>query len=153
LLRPTQPRTNGWDFSWLRCVGDDEVSRRHEHQTSAVRAAVSPFLKASKVLIGRTANILLFSQLPAIVGPVQQRLPLPSAAPQITRLARKLKLPHVTADCFPAFDLPNVLVRHSSPHVVAAVPLEPAAWIVGVDPSFPAPFRQRLTGIDTEVVE
>jgi hypothetical protein len=47
---------------------------------------------------------------------MQERLPLPSAARQITRLARKLKLSDVTADCFPAFDLPSVLVGHSSPH-------------------------------------
>ena len=50
------------------------------------------------------------SQLPAVIGPVQQSLPLPSAAPQITGLARKLKLTHVTADGFPAFDLTSVLV-------------------------------------------
>jgi len=68
-------------------------------------------------------------QFPAVVGPMQERLPLPSAARQITRLARKLKLSDVTPDCFPAFDLSNVY------------------------PSFPAPFRERLTRFDTEVVE
>src|SRR5450755_4086297 len=94
-----------------------------------------------------------FSQLATVVGPVQQRLSLAPATPDIARLARKLKLTHMTADCRPAFDLPSVLVGHSSPHVVPAVPLEPAAWIVGVYPSFPAPFRERLTGIDTEAVE
>ena len=51
---------------------------------------------------------------------MHQHLPLPSAAPQITGLARKLKLTHVSANCFPVFDLPSVLVGHSSPHVVAA---------------------------------
>ena len=35
----------------------------------------------------------------------------------------------VTADCLPTFDLATVFVRHSSPQVVAAVPLEPAARI------------------------
>ena len=84
---------------------------------------------------------------------MQERLPLPSVAREITRLARKLKLADVTADCFPAFDLTSVFDGHSSPDVVAAVPLEPAAWIVRVYPSLPAPFRQRLTGIDTKVVE
>ena len=43
-------------------------------------------------------------------------------AADIARLARKLKLTHMTADCLPAFDLPSVLVGHSSPHVVQAVP-------------------------------
>jgi hypothetical protein len=94
-----------------------------------------------------------FSQLAAVVGPVEQRLPLPPAAPEIAGLARKLKLTHMTADCLPAFDLPSVLVGHSSPHVVPAVPLEPAAWIVGVYLSLPAPFGKRLTGIDVKVVE
>jgi hypothetical protein len=40
---------------------------------------------------------------------------LPSAAPQITRLARELKLSDVTADCFPAFDLTSVLVGFRPP--------------------------------------
>jgi hypothetical protein len=33
---------------------------------------------------------------------MQERLSLPSATPQITGLAGKLKLVNVTADCFPA---------------------------------------------------
>jgi hypothetical protein len=72
-----------------------------------------------------------FSQLATVIGPVQQRLPLPPAAPDIARLTRKLKLTHMTADCLPAFDLPSVLVGHSSPRVAPAVPLEPAAWTAG----------------------
>jgi hypothetical protein len=47
----------------------------------------------------------LLSQLAAVVGPVQRRLPLPSAAPDIAGLAGKLELTHMTADCLPAFDL------------------------------------------------
>jgi len=93
------------------------------------------------------------SELAAIVGPVQQRLALPPAAPDIARLARQLKLTHMTADCLPAFDLPSVLVGYPPPHVVPAVPLEPTAWIVGVYPSLSAPFQERLTGIDAEAVE
>jgi hypothetical protein len=84
---------------------------------------------------------------------MQERLPLPSVAREITRLARKLKLADVTADCFPAFDLTSVFDGHSSPDVVAAVPLEPAAWIVRMYPPLPAPFRERLAGFDTEIVE
>ena len=84
---------------------------------------------------------------------MQERLPLPFVARQITRLARKLKLTNVTADCPPAFDLTSVFDGRSSPHVVAAVPLEPAAWIVRMYPPLPPPFRQRLTGFNTEVVE
>jgi hypothetical protein len=68
---------------------------------------------------------------------------LPSVARQITRLARKLKLEDVTPDCLPAFDLTSILDVRSPPHVVAAVPLEPAAWIVRT-----APLRERLAGFD-----
>src|SRR6185312_6753910 len=35
----------------------------------------------------------------------------------------------------------------------AAVPLEPAAWIVRMDPAFAPPFRQRLAGVDAEEIE
>ena len=84
---------------------------------------------------------------------MQEGLPLPSAAPQIAGLACKLKLMDVSADCFPAFDLAIVFVEHSSPHIVAAVPLEPAARIVRIYPPLPAPFGERLTGFDAEVVE
>ena|SRR4249920_2851004 len=93
------------------------------------------------------------SQFSAVVGPMQERLALPPATPQIAGLARKLKLTDVTADCLPTFDLTTVFVGHSSPHVVAAVPLEPAARIVRMYPSLPAPFGERLTGFDAEVVE
>jgi hypothetical protein len=113
-------------------------------------ALMSPGYRAVSI-VKRERGVSL--QLPAVVRPMQERLPLPSATRQITRLARKLELSDVTADCFPAFDLPNVLVGHSSSHIVAAVPLEPAAWIVRMYPSFPAPFRERLTGFNTEVVE
>jgi hypothetical protein len=39
----------------------------------------------------------------------------------------------------PAFDLALVLLWHAATHVVTAIPLEPAARIVRVDPSFVSP--------------
>ena len=84
---------------------------------------------------------------------MQERLPLPSAAPQIAGLACKPKLTDVTPDCVPTFDLTTVFVGHSSSHIVAAVPLKPAARIIRMYPSLPAPFGERLTGFDAEVVE
>src|SRR5262249_34658406 len=63
-----------------------------------------------------------------------------------------LDLPHVSADRLPALDLPFVLIRKASAHVVAAVPLKPATRIVGMDPALTLPFRQRLAGVDTEEI-
>ena len=37
--------------------------------------------------------------------------------------------------------------------IVAAIPLEPAARIVRMDPALAAPLRQRLAGIDAEIVQ
>ena len=45
------------------------------------------------------------------------------------------------------------LPRHAAAHVVAAIPLEPAARIVGMQPSLGAPDRERLAGIDAEVIQ
>src|SRR5579862_5998306 len=84
---------------------------------------------------------------------MQQRLALPLAAQQIAGFAVFLDLPNVAADRLPTLDLPGIFVRHAATHVVAAVPLEPAARIVGVDPAFAFPFRQRLTGIDAKEIE
>jgi len=84
---------------------------------------------------------------------MQERLPLSPATPQIAGLACELKLTDVTADCLPPFDLTTVFIGHSSPQIVAAVPLEPAARIIRMYPSLPAPLGERLTGFDAEVVE
>src|SRR5271166_5540954 len=55
--------------------------------------------------------------------------------------------------CFPTADLSVVFFRRAAAHVVAAVPLKPAAWIVGVNPSVLAPGGQRLARVDAEVIE
>src|ERR1700745_2581709 len=84
------------------------------------------------------------SDLAAVIGPVQQRLALARTAEHVARLAILLDLPHVAADRLPAPDLRRILRRHAAAHVVAAVPLKPAARIVLVDPSLAPPFGQRL---------
>src|SRR5262245_43466391 len=76
-----------------------------------------------------------------VVSPIQQRLPLAAPAEEVARLTIFLHLPHMTEDCFPALDLPAIFVRHAPAHVIAAVPLEPATRIVGMDPAFALPFR------------
>lgn len=71
-------------------------------------------------------------ECPAVVRPVQQGLPLTPTAPKISGFTRELQLPHMSANGFPALDLPRVFVGDPTTHVVAAVPLEPAAWIIGM---------------------
>ena len=83
---------------------------------------------------------------------MQQCLALPRAAEQVAGLAMLLELADVTPDRLPALDLPPVFLRHAPAHVIAAVPLKPAARVVGMDPAFSLPFRQRLAGIDAEEI-
>src|SRR6516162_11448847 len=54
---------------------------------------------------------------------------------------------------FPAPDLPRILFWHAAAEIIAAIPLEPAARILGRDPSFAAPDRERLACRDTEIVQ
>ena len=70
----------------------------------------------------------------------------------ITRLAVSFDLVDVAPNSLPPLDLPRVLVRHAATNVVAAVPLEPAARIVRMNPALAAPDRQRLAGIDAEII-
>jgi hypothetical protein len=84
---------------------------------------------------------------------VQESLSLTGPARLIARLAVPLDLCNVPPDGLPALDLARVLLRHAAAYVVAALPLEPAAWIIGMYPALMAPDRQRLTGIDAEVVQ
>src|SRR5262249_60994124 len=73
-------------------------------------------------------------------------------AHRVARLAVLLDLRDVPPDRFPAPDLAGVLLRHSAAHVVAAIPLEPAAWIIGMNPAFITPHGERLAGVNAEVV-
>src|SRR4051812_11682756 len=70
------------------------------------------------------------SNLAAVVGPVQQRLTLAAAAGEIAGLAVRPDLADVAAERLPAFDLPRIVVMAAA-RVIAAVPLKPAARIVG----------------------
>src|SRR6516162_843424 len=93
------------------------------------------------------------SDFPRIISPMQQRLALTAPAQEIAGFAMAFDLGDVPANSFPAPDLAGVLGRHAAAHVVTAVPLEPTARIIGVNPSLPAPDRQWLTGIDLEKVQ
>src|SRR5262249_28322366 len=54
---------------------------------------------------------------------------------------------------FPAFDLTAVFFRHPPAQIIAAIPLEPAARVIGVNPTLGAPFRQRLACSYPEEIE
>ena len=93
------------------------------------------------------------SEFSTVVGPVKKRLSLAFAAGLVTGLAVKFDLPDVSPHCLPAPNLSKVFLRHSAAHIIPAIPLKPAARIVGVYPSIFAPDGQWLAGIHTEVVE
>src|SRR6478672_9396041 len=59
----------------------------------------------------------------------------------------------VPSDRFPALNLARIFGRHAAAHVVATIPLEPAAWIVGMNPALVPPDRQGLASIDAKMVK
>src|SRR5579871_5894261 len=93
------------------------------------------------------------SDFAAVIGPMQQRLALSWSASQITRLATALDLRNVSPDCFPTLDLPRILQRYSTAHVIATIPLKPPPRIVGIYPSFLSPYRERLARTYSKVIE
>src|SRR5579883_321719 len=93
------------------------------------------------------------SDLAAVISPMQQGLPLASPTRQITRFAMLFDLRYVSLNRFPAFDLPRIFFGHAPAHVVAAVPLEPAARIVRMNPSLFSPYRERLASVNAEIIQ
>src|SRR5215208_5305273 len=75
------------------------------------------------------------SEFSAVIGPMQQRLPLTLPAEKIARLAIHLQLPYVPADRGPALDLSCIFVRKPPAPIIAAVPLKPAARVFAMDPA------------------
>ncbi len=81
---------------------------------------------------------------------MQQRLALLSAAIKITWTAIERDLGNVAAHGLPAFDLlrvfpaPTVGVGQAAAHVVAAIPLKPAARVVRMNPALRLPDQERL---------
>src|SRR5262249_47939058 len=102
---------------------------------------------------GQQKIAALTSELAAVVGPVQERLALSPAAEKIGRFAMPPDLLHVPTHGFPAFDLTAVFFRHPPAQIIAAIPLEPAARVIGVNPTLGAPFRQRLACSYPEEIE
>lgn len=84
---------------------------------------------------------------------MQQRLSLSAAAPCVARFAIAPDLRGVPTHGFPAADLALILVRQSATMEIAAIPLEPSARIIGMDPALGPPDTERLTGVDAEAVQ
>src|SRR4051794_33752419 len=90
--------------------------------------------------------------LPTVVCPLKDRLPLPAPAVEVARLAVLPDLRHMPRDRPPARDLTRV-IGGTAAHVVPAVPLEPPAWILRADPSFAPPGREWLRRLHPKQVE
>src|SRR5262245_6644670 len=91
-------------------------------------------------------------QFAAVVSPVQECLALTLAAGRICRLAILSDLRNVPFHGSPASDLAGILGGRAAAHIVTAIPLKPATGIVWMYPTFAPPHRQRLAGIDAEIV-
>ena len=87
-----------------------------------------------------------------VIRPMEHGLALPAAALEIASLAVLPDRRDMAGNRPPAPDLAGV-VRRSAPHVVAAVPLEPAARVLRMDPALTAPGGERLRRVNAEVVE
>src|SRR3546814_11347083 len=87
----------------------------------------------------------------AVIGPLQQRLPLLRPAKGISRFVMLAYLRGVTPKRPPPRDLAAILARHPPPRIIAAIPLKPAARIVGMDPALLDPDAQRHAGTDAEI--
>lgn len=83
---------------------------------------------------------------------MQKRLALAAPAGEIAAIAIFLNLTNVTAHHLPAFDL-SLIIRHTTAHVITAIPLKPAARIIRVNPALAPPFGQRLTRTNAEIVQ
>ena len=77
---------------------------------------------------------------------------LAGAARQVAGAAVPFQLGDVSAGGSPAADL-TLVVGHPAAAEVAAIPLEPAPRVVGVNPAVFSPQRQRLRGIDAEKIQ
>src|SRR4051812_34681107 len=83
---------------------------------------------------------------------MEQGLALPRPTREIARCAMLRQLRDMSPNRPPALDLAKI-VGMTTAGIIAAIPLEPAARIVGMDPAFVSPHLQRLGGVHPEVIE
>lgn len=84
---------------------------------------------------------------------MEECLALDWAAGEISRCAMFLQLGHVPRDLAPPPDLSRILGRDAPPHIVAAVPLEPATGVIWVDPALGSPNREWLARIYAKKIQ
>ena len=89
----------------------------------------------------------------AVVGPLEECLALSSSAGGVAFATVFAQLADVPFHCFPTCYLSFVLGREASSHKIAAIPLEPAARVVGINPSLFAPDGKRLACADFEIIK
>src|SRR5262245_40486402 len=83
---------------------------------------------------------------------MEYRLPLPATAFEISRLAILLDRRDVSRTRPPSPNLPRV-ISCAAADVIAAVPLEPSARVLWMNPPLSAPFGKGQGCVHTEVIE
>ena len=128
-------------FGFIEEIAVTGDSRRHgigRQLLVVAEGCLERVLKGAPRFLARDLGVA--SEVPRIVCPVQQRLPLPGPAQQITLHTVLAHLRDMAGHGFPAADLSCVVFATPAP-IITAVPLKPAAWIVWPDPAFFAPVR------------
>jgi hypothetical protein len=83
---------------------------------------------------------------------MEQGLSLASPAIQIEARAMFLQLRNMTSHSAPSFDLSQIIGMPPA-GVIAAIPLEPATRIIGMNPSFLSPDFERLRCVYPEKIQ
>ena len=91
--------------------------------------------------IGRALRSVATSDRAAVIRPMQECLPLTPPALEVSFLAMLPNGRNVPRDRTPPPYLSRIVPR-PAPHVIAAVPLKPAARILRIDPAFAAPLGE-----------
>ncbi len=87
-----------------------------------------------------------------IVGPMEKRLTLPRTTIQTATRTVAFQLAEMPADRSPAFDLTQV-IGATSPRIISAIPLKPAARIFRINPAIFPPNDERLRSVHPKKVE
>jgi hypothetical protein len=90
--------------------------------------------------------------LPAIIGPMQKRLPLLFPTTQIPFPAILPNLRNMSFHHSPPFDLPRIVLVTAT-HIISAIPLKPSARIIFMNPTFLSPKRKRHASLHTKKIQ
>lgn len=87
-----------------------------------------------------------------VIGPLQQGLTLAFSAHDIARITVCPDLPGVSRKGTPTFDLDPVGFWQTAPQKIPTIPLKPSPGVRPVNPPLFAPYTDRLTAFDAEIV-